>query len=282
MATRTPPGKKKAPAKKATKAKATKATKAAKVPKVTKAAAAAVAERAPAREAGQGTGPRAQGRRPHAGDRGVAHQGAHHPRVPAGRVPGGGVDGPRARPARRREGDSRQVQGARVVAARRQRRQRLRAAVHRAVRQEGDRARTEGRARRVRPADPRDRRRPRGREHLLAPARAAAAEGAGEAHGVPRDHPRGDPGRAGAHARRGRPAGAGAGNAAHPRPAGGLHPLAAALEEDRVGPLGGPGAVGRHAPAGGARARAPRLPRRPPTGTWWRSCGTPGRGSRRS
>ena len=43
---------------------------------------------------------------------------------------------------------------------------------------------------------PRDRRRPRGGEHLVAPARGAAAEGAGASDGVPRDHQGGDPRRA--------------------------------------------------------------------------------------
>ena len=134
----------------------------------------------------------------------------------------------------------------------------------------------------VRPAHPRDRRRPRGREHLLAPARGAEAEGAGAADGVPRDHRGGDPGGAGAHARRRRPAGAGAGNAAHPRPAGGLHRVAAAVEEDRVGPLRRPGAVRGGAPARRARARAPRLPCRHLLGPGGASCGMPGRDSRRS
>ena len=129
----------------------------------------------------------------------------------------------------------------------------------------------------VRPADPRDRRRPRGGEHLLAPARVAAAEGAGEAHGVPRDHPRGDPGRArstratwttGWCGRRKRGASSTAWWATPSRPCCGRR------------------SRGASRPAGCSRwrcgcwwcASASAAPSAPaPTGISWRSCGTPGR-----
>ena len=50
------------------------------------------------------------------------------------------------------------------------------------------------------------------------------------------------------------------GNPPDPRPAVRIHALAAALEKDRLRPVGGASAVGGGAAAGPARARAPRVP----------------------
>ena len=65
--------------------------------------------------------------------------------------------------------------------------------VRRARHEEEGRRRAEAGAEGRRRAHPRDRRGPRGRGHRLARARGAAAEGAGEADGVPRDHAARDP-----------------------------------------------------------------------------------------
>ena len=73
-------------------------------------------------------------------------------------------------------------------AARRRRRARLRAALHRRPGQEEEGQRAEEAPEGGRRAPARDGRRPRGRGDRLAPARGAEAEGAGPAHGLPRDH----------------------------------------------------------------------------------------------
>ena len=130
---------------------------------------------------------------------------------------------------------------------------------------EGQRAEEAAEERRRAPA--RDGRRPRGRGDRLAPARGAAAEGAGAPDGLPRDHARRDPEGARRDAR-GRPAARRrAGDAADPRPALRLRGLARALEEGDAGPLRRPRAVGRRPARRRARARAPRLRLAPATGT---------------
>ena len=89
-------------------------------------------------------------------------------------------------------------------------------------------------------ADPRDGRGPRGREHLLAPAAGAQAEDRRSSRMVFHEITREAIQEAlDAHPRRGRAAGPRPGDATHPRPAGRLYPVAAALEEDRLGPSAG-------------------------------------------
>ena len=92
--------------------------------------------------------------------------------------------------------------------------------------------------------------------------RGAEAEGAGAAHGVPRDHQARD--RAGARrdARDRRAARRRAGDAAHPRPPLRLRGLARALAQGHAGPLRGTRAVGRDAARRRARARADGVRRR--------------------
>ena len=60
--------------------------------------------------------------------------------------------------------------------------------------------------------------------------------------------------------------GAGTRDAAHPRPAGGLHRLTPAVAQDRTPLVGRPRAERGRAPAGAARARTPRLCHRPVLG----------------
>ena len=78
--------------------------------------------------------------------------------------------------------------------ARGRRRQRLRALLRRAARQEGAHLQAQGAAQGRRRALPRHRRGPRGRGDRLAPARRAQAQGhPGPPDGLPRDHQAGDP-----------------------------------------------------------------------------------------
>ena len=78
--------------------------------------------------------------------------------------------------------------------ARGRRRQRLRALLRRAARQEGAHLQAQDAAQGRRRALPRHRRGPRGRGDRLAPARRAQAQGhPGQADGLPRDHQAGDP-----------------------------------------------------------------------------------------
>ncbi len=141
-------------------------------------------------------------------------------------------------------------------AARRERRGRVPAALHRRPRQEEARQRAEeapeGRGR----ASARDRRRPRGRGDRVAPARGAEADGAGAPHGVPRDHEGCDQPRARRDARDRRAPGRRAGDAAHPRSPLRLRGLARALEEDHARALGRSRAVRRDTARRRARARA--------------------------
>ncbi len=91
----------------------------------------------------------------------------------------------------------------------------------------------------------------------MASARGAEAEGARPAHGLPRDHPGGDPACARRDAR-GRQAARGrTGDPARPRPPLRLRGLARPLEEGHAGPVRRPRAVGRPSARGRARARAP-------------------------
>ena len=93
--------------------------------------------------------------------------------------------------------------------------------------------------------------------HLVRDAQAAGAD---PPHGVPRDHPGGDPARGGQPARHRRRPGRRAGDPAHPRPAVRLRGQPGAVEEGHAEALGGPGAV-RGDPAGrGARTGPDAVP----------------------
>ncbi len=87
---------------------------------------------------------------------------------------------------------------------------------------------------------PGDGRRPRGRGHQLAPVRGAAAEGAGAAAGVPRDHRGGDPRCAEEPPRDRRAPGPGPGSPPHRRPPVRLRRFPAVVAEDPPAALGGP------------------------------------------
>ena len=89
-----------------------------------------------------------------------------------------------------------------------------------------------------------------------------AAEGAGAAHGVPRDHAAGDRARAHRDARHRRLPRRRAGDAAHPRPPLRLRGLARPVAQDHAGAVGGARAVGRDAARRRARARADAVRRR--------------------
>ena len=147
-------------------------------------------------------------------------------------------------------------------APRRERRPRVRAALRRRPEEEVGRQRPEGEAQERRRAPARDRRRPRRRGDRLAPRRGAAAEGAGEADGLPRDHEAGDRARARRDPRHRRPARRRAGDPPHPRPPLRLRGLSRPLAEGDEGPLRRPRPVGRDAARRRARARADRVPRR--------------------
>ena len=147
------------------------------------------------------------------------------------------------------------------------RRQRLRGLLRRRQRQEEEGRRAQAAAQAGRRALPRHRRGPRGRGHRVAPPRDAPAARPGQADGVPRDHPRGDPARRHRHPRarhrpRGRP-----GDAPHPRPPLRLRGVAGAVAQGPPGPVRRPRAVRRHPAGRRARARADGVPGRRPTGT---------------
>ena len=148
----------------------------------------------------------------------IARQGAHHRRLPGPGLRRGVQRGAHPRPSeagvRRQEGRS-----AALWHPRGRRRARVRAAVCPRRGQEARRLRPEEEARRVGRAPARDGRGPRGRGDRLPPRRGAEAEGAGEADGLPRDHPRGDPARARGDAGHRRAARRRAGDAADPRSA---------------------------------------------------------------
>ena len=139
---------------------------------------------------------------------------------------------------------------------------RLRAALHRRRRQEGEGQRAEEEAQGRRRAPARDGRGPRGRGDRLAPAAGAEAKGAGAPDGLPRDHAGRDPARAGRDTRRRPAARRRSGDPPHPRPALRLRGLAGALEEGHAGPLRRPRPVGRRPARRRARARATRLRQR--------------------
>ncbi len=208
-------------------------------------------------------------------DRGLPRQGLH------GRV----VDRPRPRPAAQRGRGAAGSEAGALGAARRRRRSRLRAPLRRRPEEEGGRQRSARQAEIGRRAPARDRRRPRRRGDRLAPRRGAATQGAGAAHGLPRDHEAGDRARAHRDARDRRPARRRTGDAAHPRPALRLRGLARALAEGDEGPLGRAGPVGCDAARRRARARADRVPGRRVLGHRrdvrpGRLRGAPGRGRR--
>ena len=114
---------------------------------------------------------------------------------------------------------------------------------------------------------PRHRRRPRGRGHLVAPPRAAEAQGAGQADGVPRDHQvRHRPRRGQPPWHRLRPGRRGR-DPPHPRPPLRLRGLAGAVAPGQPRPVGRPGAEPVDPPRRRARARAHARSSPPATGT---------------
>ena len=199
-------------------------------------------------------------------DRRVARQGSHDRRLPRRRLLGGVEHGPHPRPARagigHPQGGARQVRR-----ARRCHRRRVRALLRGRSRQEEDRRRAAAAAEGVRRAAARNGRGPRGRGDRAPSRRGAEAEGAGPAHGLPRDHEGGNPARARGDARDRPQPRRRAGDAAHSRPPLRLRGLAGALEEGDARPLGRAGAIGRHPTRRRARTGAHALRRPPATGT---------------
>ena len=182
------------------------------------------------------------------GRRGVPREGQDDLEVPRQRVRRARLGGPRGRPAE---------QG-----PEHRRRQRLQADLraHRARQagREGPQGRAEGRLRAV----PRDRRGPRGRGDLVAPARVPQAQGAREADGVPRDHPGRDrPRRQQPTLDRLRP-GRRRRDAPHPRPAVRLRGVAGAVAARQPRPVRRARAEPGGPPDRRARARADRVRRR--------------------
>ena len=174
---------------------------------------------------------------------------------------------PHSRPATRQEGTAgappRQGRDPRPSRRHRSRRP-LRRGLRRARHQEEGRRRSEAGAQGRRRAHRRDRRGPRGRGHRLARARGAAAQGAGAAHGVPRDHAARDPRSARSTARSRHEAGRGAGRPAHARPAGRVGDVAGVVARvrSRAGRVGRTRAERRGALDRRARARPYGVPDR--------------------
>ena len=90
----------------------------------------------------------------------------------------------------------------------------------------------------------------------LAPARGAQTHRAGQADGVPRDHPQRDRARHRGGSRRRLRARRRAGEPPHRRPPLRLPGVGGVLAQDPTGPVGRPGPVAERASRGGARARA--------------------------
>ena len=196
-------------------------------------------------------------------DRGVEGQGRHHRRLPRPRpIHGQAQCGPRARPPLGGEAGAQGDHQPAGPPPRDRRRRPLPAGLHRPREQEARGGRAQGRAQGRERALPRDRRGPRGGGHLVAPARGAQAQGAGQADGVPRDHPRSD--RRG-HRQLARPrheAGGGPGGPAHPRPPRGLRGVERRLPSHRTRHVGGARAERRHPSRRRPRAGAHGVPLR--------------------
>ena len=172
------------------------------------------------------------------------------------------VDRAHPGPAPQRRRRAAGLQGRVLGPPRRRRRQRLQAALRGLPREEGPGQEAQGHPQGRQRAVPRHRRGPRGRVDRLAPARGAGAPGPGQAHGLPRDHPAGHrAGRAGVPGPR-PPPGRRPGDPPHPRPPVRLRGLPGPVEEGHARPVGGPGAVGRHPPAGRAGTGPDALRRR--------------------
>ena len=126
----------------------------------------------------------------------VSRQGENHRRVSRRRLRRRVLDRPHPRSPEPRRGHPRGSEEGALGPARRQRRRRIPAALHRRSRQEEEGRRAEARAERRHRAPARDGRGPRGRGDRLALARSAQADGSRQAHGLPRDHQGRDPTRA--------------------------------------------------------------------------------------
>ncbi len=173
------------------------------------------------------------------GHRGIPRQGQDH-RRPAGLGVRGGVlhrPHPGPAPAGRRGPGG--LQGRGVVPAGRGRRQRLQAALRGLDGEEVPGGEVEAAGQAGQRGLPGLGRGPRGRVHRLAPARGAGAPGAGQADGLPRDHPPGH--RAGRQRVAGpRPTpGRRPGGPADPRPPLRLRGVPGPVEEDHAPAVGG-------------------------------------------
>ncbi len=209
-----------------------------------------------------GGGPTQLGRRPTSqppGDRGIAHEGAHHQPLPAPGLPGGGEHGSRPRPPVVRGRDPRRGAQGELVAARRQRGGGLQARLRRRLGQEGRRQAPEGRGQEGRRGLHRDGRGPRGRVDRLASRGGPRAARTGETDGLLRDHPAGDPRGAAEHPPdRPRPRRR-AGDEARAGPPRRVRAQPAAVAQDRASALGRARAERRGAPPRPARAGAARV-----------------------
>ncbi len=212
-----------------------------------------------ARRAAEGSCPHGHDGHP-PGHRRVRDQGQDDPAVPRPGLRRRGERRPHPRPAAQRRRRAGAVQGPAVGAARGRRRQRLPDALRRQPRQEGQGRPAQGAAEGRGRAAARHRRGPRGRGDRLAPARDPQAQGAGPAHGLPRDHPVGDPAR-GRDPARARPgARRRAGDAARARPALRLRGQPGPVEEGHAAAVRRPRAVRRHPRRRHAGARAHGVP----------------------
>ena len=196
-------------------------------------------------------------------DRRIESEGEDHRRLPRSRpLHGDGERRAHPRPPAGCEAGAEERHQAPGAPPRHRRRRPLPPDLRRPRQQEARRRRPEGRAQGRERALPRDRRGPRGRGDLVAPARGAQADRAGEADGVPRDHQRGD---RGGHRELARPrheVGRGAGGSAHPRPPRRLRGVERRVPPHRARHVGRARAERRHATRRRPRARAHGVPQR--------------------
>ena len=196
------------------------------------------------------------------GDRRIPCQGAYHRPFSRKRVRGRvlGRAHPRPAPQRRRDPGGQQERA--LGPPRRRRRQGVRAPLRGGQGEEAGRHQAQAGAEAGRRALSRHRRGSRGGIDRLAPARGPgpAQAGAGQAHGVPRDHRRGHPAGPRQHPRARRPAGRRPGGPSHPRPALRLRGLARAVAQGAAEAVGRTGPERRHPDPGGAGAGPDAVP----------------------